>query len=336
MNKILTAIAMLAMVMTQVVNAASDDATFLETVKHGYADSNGVKIHYVELGQGPLVVMIHGFPDFWYTWRHQMQALASDYRVVAIDQRGYNKSDAPMRVEDYAFPALLGDVAAVIRHLGEDKAIIVGHDWGASVAWQFAIHMPQMTEKLVILNVPHPNGFLRELAQNHSQQEASSYARQFIAGKPTDPKILFGEPMNPKTLASWVKDNVAQRHYVEAFGRSSFTAMLNYYKANYPRKPYKDAWEHAKTKPLPKLQMPVLMFHGLDDWALKAHGLNGTWDWIDKDFTLVTVPGAGHFVQHDAAELVSTTIKSWLLARPNNQPQLSSPQTNVDVSENTK
>jgi pimeloyl-ACP methyl ester carboxylesterase len=142
--------------------------------------------------------------------------------------------------------------------------------------------------------------------------------------------------MNPKTLASWVKDNVAQRHYVEAFGRSSFTAMLNYYKANYPRKPYKDAWEHAKTKPLPKLKMPVLMFHGLDDWALKAHGLNGTWDWIDKDFTLVTVPGAGHFVQHDAAQLVSTTIKSWLLARPNNQPQLSSPQTNVDVSENTK
>jgi pimeloyl-ACP methyl ester carboxylesterase len=336
MKKTLVFLAMLAVAMIQAVNAASDDATFLETVKHGYADSNGVKIHYAELGKGPLVVMIHGFPDFWYTWRHQMQALADNYRVVAIDQRGYNKSDAPMHVEDYAFPALLGDVSAVIRHFGEDKAIIVGHDWGASVAWQFAIHMPQMTEKLVILNVPHPNGFLRELAQNPLQQEASSYARKFIAGKPTDSEILFGEPMNPKTLASWVKDTVAQPNYVEAFARSSFTAMLNYYKANYPHKPYKDAWEQAKNKPLPKLQMPVLMFHGLDDWALKAHGLDDTWDWIDKDFTLVTVPGAGHFVQHDAAQLVSTTIKWWLLARPNNLPQLSSPQTNVDISENTK
>lgn len=334
MKKVFIVLAMLAMAMTQVVNAASDDADFLETVKHGYADSNGVKIHYAEIGKGPLVVMIHGFPDFWYTWRHQMETLADDYRVVAIDQRGYNQSDAPEHVEDYAFPALLGDVAAVIRHLGQDKAVIVGHDWGASVAWQFAIHMPQMTDKLVILNVPHPNGFLRELAQNPAQQKASSYARKFIAGKPSDPEILFGEPMNPNTLASWVKDTAAKPFYVEAFERSSFTAMLNYYKANYPREPYKDGWEQAKTNPLPKLQMPVLMFHGLDDWALKAHGLDDTWEWIDKDFTLVTVPGAGHFVQHDAAQLVSTTIKWWLLAQTNYQAQLSRPQTKVVLSEN--
>jgi pimeloyl-ACP methyl ester carboxylesterase len=93
--------------------------------------------------------------------------------------------------------------------------------------------------------------------------------------------------------------------------------MLNYYKANYPREPYKEAWVQAKTTLLSKVQMPVLMFHGLDDWALNAHGINDTWEWLDKDLTLVTVPGAGHFVQHDAEQLVSTTIKWWLLARTN-------------------
>jgi pimeloyl-ACP methyl ester carboxylesterase len=307
----------IAITMAQVVNAASDDAIFLETVKHGYVDSNGVKIHYAEIGKGPLVVMIHVFPDFWYTWRHQMEALAGNFRVVAIDQRGYNQSDAPGSLEDYVFPALLGDVAAVIHHFGQSKAIIIGHDWGASVAWQFAIHKPQMTDKLVILNVPHPNGFLRELAENPLQQEASSYARKFIDGKHSDPNILFGNPMKPETLASWVKDISAKPLYIEAFKRSSPAAMLNYYKANYPREPYKEAWVQAKTTPLSKVQMPVLMFHGLDDWALNAHGINDTWEWLDKDLTLVTVPGAGHFVQHDAEQLVSTTIKWWLLARTN-------------------
>jgi pimeloyl-ACP methyl ester carboxylesterase len=335
MKKILGVLAALAIATTQIVNAASDDAVFLEAVKHGYADSNGVKIHYAEVGEGPLVIMIHGFPDYWYTWRHQMKALAGNYRVVAIDQRGYNKSDAPESVEDYAFPELLGDVAAVIRHLGEEKAIIVGHDWGASVAWQFAIHMPQMTDKLVILNVPHPNGFLRELAENPLQQEASSYARKFIDGKPSDPEILFGDPMKPETLAAWVKDDAAKPKYVEAFGRSSSAAMLNYYKANYPREPYADAWEQGKANHLPKVQMPVLMFFGLDDWALNSHGINDTWEWLDKDLTLVTVPNAGHFVQHDAAELVSTTLKSWLLARTTNQPQLPSAQIKAALSENT-
>src|SRR5437773_6362752 len=99
-------------------------------VEHGYADSNGVKIHYASLGKGPLIVMIHGFPDFWYTWRDQMEALSANYRVVAIDQRGYNLSDKPKGVENYDIRLLVGDVAAVIKHLGRDKAIIVGHDWG--------------------------------------------------------------------------------------------------------------------------------------------------------------------------------------------------------------
>ncbi len=111
-------------------------ADVFERVEHGYAVSDGgVKIHYATLGKGPLVVMIHGFPDFWYSWRHQMAALAESFQVVAIDQRGYNLSDKPKGVEQYDMRLLVGDVAAVIRHLGRDKATIVGHDWGGMVAW---------------------------------------------------------------------------------------------------------------------------------------------------------------------------------------------------------
>src|SRR5579862_7333939 len=148
-------------------------------VKHGYADSNGVKIHYASLGNGPLIVMIHGFPDYWYTWRNQMEALSDKYQCVAIDQRGYNLSDKPKGVENYDMRLLVGDVAAVIKALGRDKAIIVGHDWGGAVAWQFALNLPQMTDRLIILNLPHPRGLSRELAHNPEQQKNSAYARGF-------------------------------------------------------------------------------------------------------------------------------------------------------------
>src|SRR5215475_2000554 len=127
-------------------------------VTHGYADSNGVKIHYASLGSGPLIVMIHGFPDFWYTWRDQMEALSDRFQVVAIDQRGYNLSDKPKGVENYDVSLLVGDVVAVVKSLEKKKAIIVGHDWGGLVAWSVAAFAPDMVEKLVIVNLPNPNG----------------------------------------------------------------------------------------------------------------------------------------------------------------------------------
>ena len=131
-----------------------------DRVTHGYADSNGVKIHYATMGSGPLVVMIHGFPDYWYTWRAQMEGLADRFQVVAIDQRGYNLSDKPAGVENYDVRLLVGDVLAVIKQLGQQKAIIVGHDWGGVVAWQLAINVPQAVERLIILNLPHPRGLV--------------------------------------------------------------------------------------------------------------------------------------------------------------------------------
>jgi pimeloyl-ACP methyl ester carboxylesterase len=267
-----------------------------------------VKIHYVEAGEGPLVVMIHGFPDFWYSWRDQMEALKDGYRVVAIDQRGYNLSDAPEGVENYDMELLVGDVVAVVRHLGAEKAIIVGHDWGGVVAWNLAFHVPEVVDKLAILNLPHPNGISRAMASNPEVRAGTGYAQVFREGSPGDPDVFFGMPMTPQTLSGWVSDEAARARYVAAFERSDFDAMLAYYKRNYPDANAADAgWGGA-----PNIAISTLVIHGLEDTALHSDGLNNTWDWIDSDLTILTVPGAGHFVQQDASELVSSNLRAWL------------------------
>ncbi|NNE00981.1 MAG: alpha/beta hydrolase [Pirellulaceae bacterium] len=269
---------------------------------HGFANSGDIQIHYVTKGDGPLVVMLHGFPDFWYTWRNQMPALSKHFQVVAIDQRGYNKSGQPQGVENYAMPKLVGDVKAVIEHFDRDKAIVVGHDWGGAVAWSFAMAHPDMTDRLVILNLPHLANLSRELANNPEQQKAAAYARHFQT--PAAAKTL-----NAQGLTFWVRDAAARPKYVEAFERSSFDAMLNYYKANYPREPY-DAQPEID---YPQVRCPVLMFHGLKDTALLPGALNNTWKWIDNELTLITLPEADHFVQHTAADKVTQKMIAWLL-----------------------
>ena len=271
-------------------------------VTHHYADNDGVKIHYATAGDsGPLVVMIHGFPDFWYSWNEQIKALQSTHRVAAMDLRGYNRSDKPKGLDNYAIPKLVSDVAAVIRDMGEKKAVIVGHDWGGMVAWSFAMSKPEMTERLAVLNLPHPKGLNRELANNPDQQRNSQYARAFQL--PGAHKLLTAE-----RLAGWVKGEAKRAKYIEAMKRSDFEAMLNYYKRNYPRPPY----EEDTSEPV-RLKIPALLIHGLDDKALLHGALNRTWEWLDGDLTLVTIPGAGHFVHHDKPALVSRTLKMWLM-----------------------
>jgi epoxide hydrolase 4 len=270
-------------------------------VTHHYADNNGVRIHYVTIGEGQTsIVMIHGFPDFWYTWRNQMIALMSKYQVAAIDLRGYNLSDKPQGGEYYLMRHLISDIQAVMRHLEKDKAILMGHDWGGAIAWFFAIYFPTMTERLIVLDFPHPSGFVRELAQNPHQQKQSAYARDFQ-------QEGAHKQLTPESLSAWVHDPVARERYIEAFRRSDFEAMLQYYKQNYPRQPYQDASFQVN-----KVQAPVLQIHGLQDQWLLPGGLNSTWEWLENSWTLLTIPQAGHFVQHDAADLVSRTIENWL------------------------
>lgn len=269
----------------------------------GFVDSGGVPIHYVAAGEGPLVVLIHGFPDFWYTWRAQMPELAKSHKVVAIDQRGYNRSGQPEGVDAYAMDKLVGDVAAVVRHFGREKATIVGHDWGGIVAWTLAMARPEMVERLIILNLPHPKGLGRELASNPEQQKASQYARDFQ-------KPDAASKLTPELLTFWVKDPEARVRYAEAFRRSSLEGMLNYYKANYPRPPY----DTAADRSFPPVTCPTLVIHGLKDTALLPGALNDTWKWVEAELTLVTIPGAGHFVQQDAADRVTRIMADWLAA----------------------
>ncbi|MBY0373016.1 MAG: alpha/beta hydrolase [Bryobacteraceae bacterium] len=296
-----TALTMLTFLTTFAVQLP---ATTIESkVEHGYVESAaGVKIHYAAVGPktGPVIVMVHGFPDFWFSWRAQMEALsAAGYRCVALDLRGYNLSDKPKGIENYDMRLLVGDVAAVIQAQGRGKAILMAHDWGGAIAWQVAFHVPQVVEKLIIINLPHPKGLSRELANNPAQQKNSQYARNFQ--QPDSHTKITAEG-----LAFWVSDPEAKKKYIEAFSRSDFEAMMNYYRRNYPREPYTES-----QGPLIKPQCPVLMIHGLKDTALLPGALNGTWEWVD-DFTLVTIPEAGHFAQQDAPAVVNRTVKMWL------------------------
>ena len=266
-------------------------------VRDGYADNAGVRIHYVTLGRGPLIVMIHGFPDFWYGWREQIAALSRHYRVVALDLRGYNLSDQPPGVEQYDMTLLVSDVEAVIRANGRESAIVVGHDWGGAIAWMFAATRPEMTERLIVLQTPHPRCILRELRTNPAQQAASAYARGF-----QDNEVPPGS--TAEGFAGLLPEDVRDR-YREAFARSDLGAMLNYYKRNYPRAPYEDI-------ELPNIKAPVLVVHGLGDPFLLADGHNSTWNWVDAPLTLAMVPGVGHFIMQDAPDTVNRLIKDWL------------------------
>ena len=282
------------------LQAAEPEVEASSLGEHGFAKSGDTRIHYVTAGKGPLLVMIHGFPDYWYTWRNQMPELAKTFQVVAFDQRGYNLSDQPVGVENYAMPKLVNDVKALIEHFGHEEAVVMGHDWGGAVAWSCAMTYPKMVNRLVILNLPDMNGLRRELANNPQQQKASAYARHFQS--PGAASQLTAEG-----LAFWVKDPDARKKYVKAFERSSFEGMLNYYKANYPQPPYT-----TDAPAMPRVQCPVLMIHGLGDTALLPGALNDTWQWLDNDLTLVTIPKVDHFVQHAAATKVTHRVSTWL------------------------
>jgi pimeloyl-ACP methyl ester carboxylesterase len=273
-----------------------------------YANDDGVKIHYVTAGAAdkPLVVAIHGYPDFWYAWRGLMAELSGQYRVAAMDTRGYNLSDQPVGVENYKSDKLVKDVEAVIHAEGRKSAIVVGHDWGASIAWSTVLTRPDLVNRLVILSVPHPANLSRELKINPQQQANSAYARNFQ--KPDSEKSMTAETL----AARYKKDPAVQAKYLEAFKRSNFASMMNYYRANYPS----TQGDAVVVPTFPKIKVPVLVVHGMKDNALLSPGHNGTWDQVEADTTVLMIPGSGHFIEDDAGPLANRTIHDWLNARP--------------------
>jgi epoxide hydrolase 4 len=296
---------------TQLPGAAASDSSSITTpvaLESKFAQNGDVRIHYVASGKGPLVVLIHGYPDFSGSWDLLTPELNDAYRVVAMDTRGYNLSSQPEGVENYEMPKLIADVEAVIKAEGYEKATVVGHDWGGSTAWMFAFFYPQRLDNLIILSTPHPTLFMREMRTNPAQQASSQYARNFQ-------KEGSEASMTAEGLARRVQDPAMRAKYVEAFKRSSFSAMMNYYRANYPRSAGPDATRPFLPDPVPRIDVPLLVIHGMKDTALLSAGHAGTWEQAGRDSTIMMVPDAGHFVQHDAADLVNRTIRTWLDAR---------------------
>ena len=286
---------------------SADSVDVWSQVEHHYASNDGTKIHYVTLGEGEPVVFIHGFPDFWYTWSNQMAALQGDFKTVAIDLRAYNQSDKPKGIENYKMDLLLGDVSAVLDDLGHDQVTLVGHDWGGGIAWRYTMQNQERIERLVILNLTHPKGYASVIANASEDQKANTaYARNFATSPPK------GDPIPDGILKIGYRfggDDVG-KHYEEGLGRSYYDGMVNYYRANFG-----GGSTAGEAPPMPDITCPVLQFHGLKDTAVDKDGLKNTWNWITADYTLVTVPESGHFVQWEAADIVSNTMQWWLLAR---------------------
>jgi pimeloyl-ACP methyl ester carboxylesterase len=279
-------------------------------VREAYADLGEVHLHYVEAGEGPLVVLLHGFPDFWYSWRFQIPALArAGFRVVAPDLRGYNLSSRPTEVSSYTPARLAGDVRDLIAERGAARAFVAGHDWGAAVAWLTAIRHPEVVERLAILNVPHPRRMLESLRRPSRQLLRSWYMFFFQLPKLPERVIaaddwrafrhLFEHDARPGAFTPADLDR-----YREAWSRpGAVTAMLNYYRASLRRPP-----APVGGGSLPPVQAPSLVIWGERDRHLGAELAEPRLEDVPHLERVVRLSQASHWVQHDEPDRVSELL----------------------------
>ncbi len=283
----------------------------MPTFESSLIATNGVTLHAVVAGpeDGPLLVLLHGFPEFWYGWRKQIPALAAaGYRVVAPDGRGYNLSDKPKSVEAYEVSELVADLNGLINALGRDKAYVMGHDWGAAVAWQFAITQPERVEKLVILNAPHPEVFLTTLRSDPEQLLKSWYMLFFqLPLLPERLSRLGGWRAPTRALVTTSRPGTFSAEdlarYREAWSQpGAFSAMLNWYRALFRRALFKSRPRAAETPS--RVQVPTLVLWGVRDRFLSAEMAAKSVALCD-DGRLVTFGEATHWLQHEEAEEVN-------------------------------
>jgi len=286
-----------------------------EPWEHGFVKTDEIRMHYVTQGEGKLLLLLHGFPDFWYVWRFQIPELAKHFRVVAPDLRGYNETDKPEGVDKYSLNILAGDVMGLIRALGEKKAIIIGHDWGGAVAWSFAAFSPEATEKLVILNAPHPNAYTTKTKSSLRQLQKSWYI--FFFQTPNIPEEVLSRNdylfLKNMLQLSFVKKDVLTEEdlkvYVEAWSKpGAMTEAINYYRANMnPAILFSE-----RTITFPKIKSPTLVIWGEQDAALSKDLTVGMDEFVDAPYSIKYVPDCGHWVQLEEPALVNKYILEFL------------------------
>jgi pimeloyl-ACP methyl ester carboxylesterase len=290
------------------MNTTIDDIT----VRHEWHTVNGVRLHCVVAGAGPLVILLHGFPEFWYSWRHQIPVLAQHFTVVAPDMRGYNLSDKPKQLEAYALPVLVEDVVQLIHSFGQDQAIVVGHDWGAVIGWEMALTRPDVVEKLVILNVPHPRLFVQNLLTNPRQRLRSWYMGFFQL--PWLPEAVFKANnyraieqafRNTAVYKERFSDEVIEQYKHAAAQPGALTAAINYYRANARG----GMQELAGVDPV--VRVPTMVLWGEQDFALGKE-LNDRLPHYVPDLTLHYIKDASHWVQQDRPDLVNHYMLNFL------------------------
>jgi pimeloyl-ACP methyl ester carboxylesterase len=286
-------------------------------IRHGVADVNGVRLHYAAAGAGPLVLFLHGFPEFWYEWRRQLEDLGRDHLAVAPDMRGHNLSAKPEGVEAYAVRHLVEDVRALAEHLGHRRFTLVAHDWGGAIAWVFALAHPAMLERLVIINAPHPAVFYRELRENPAQQKASQY--MLVFRRPEAEAILSadGHARLRQALGEvWERhfSDEDRRMYLEAWSQpGALTGGLNYYRAARVGPPAEGhpARSLSAVEDLPVLEVPTLVIWGERDKALGTGNLVGL-DRHVRNLTVRRVPDGSHWVVHEQPELITRAIREFM------------------------
>lgn len=286
------------------------------SVRHGYAQVGDVRLHYAEAGEGErLVILLHGFPECWYSWRHQLAALGQRFRVVAPDMRGYNLSDKPPRVEDYRVGRLVDDVTGLIRHLGAREAAVVGHDWGAVVAWAAARHYPDYVSKLASLQVPPAAVWQKNLSW---RQLLRSWYMLFFQ-LPALPEWwirrrdfagleeMFRKTARPGTFSD--EDISVLKSALKEPG--ALTAAINYYRANLrsflARRPRAEGFTKQE-----RVRVPTLFIFGERDFAIIPETVEGVADYVNAPYTEVRLAHSNHWVQQEYPAEVNAALVSFL------------------------
>ena len=303
-------------------NTDNKDGGKKPMISHEYAELNGVKLHYAKAGNGKkLIMFVHGFPEFWYEYKNQLEEFGQEYTAVAPDMRGYNLSSKPAELEKYEVKYMVEDLRQLAEKLGHKKFILVAHDWGGAIAWAFGIVHPDYLEKLIIINAPHPGVFQRELAQNPEQQKASQYMLFFRS--PQAEQALsannYAQLVNV-VLGAGLKNGVFteadKEAYIAAWSQpGALTGGLNYYRAARVGPPApggeKSEGNFGVGANAMMVNVPTLVIWGEKDTALLTGNLEGLDKYVPK-LTIKRIPDGTHWVIHEKPALVNQYIHEFI------------------------